>query len=433
MPELDDRQLDLAIRDLVGRAAADAPTPPSIDDLSARPIRLDPDDDRDRSRWVVTGIAGMSIAAAVVGLLVLGRPDDIAEAPATEPTTLPTAAPTLAPTLPTVPVTGPPVVVTGPESTPAPTTTPSTSPTTAPTTTVPPVAATDEVIMIAGYDGILLDDGSTLSWVLEGTGSDTARRVPDGRVFFQRRLLDPAGVYVVDGGEVSEVAMPPDFSATAILHDVAVVDGEVVLLVESSPEGCQDPNTCLGSVWVLRPDTGAATMIEESNVWESDWSALSLSDTGVIVGTWSAEASYGMYSRVIPGVDAQPIDADALGLDADYVDCSTCPKAFTIDRTGRFVGWLVTADDGTIGLVAKDVTGSGTTVATVVGDASSIPSFPTLDISGIAAPGGNPSGRAIVGDSDPNAVAGAQVFDLANTDAEPITIGKAGERMAFSS
>jgi hypothetical protein len=428
MPELDDRQLDLAIRDLVGRAAADAPSPPSIDDLGVRPIRLEPDDDRDRRRWIVTGIAGMSIAAAVIGLLVMGRPDDTAEAPATESTTLPTAAPTLAPT--TVPVTEPPVVVTGPEeSTPAPTTVP----TTTPTTTTPPVAATDEVIMIAGYDGIVVDDGTTLTPALEGTGADTARRVPDGRIFFQHRDLDPAGVYVVDGGGVSEVAMPRGFPGAPILHDVAVVGGEVVLLVESSPGGCQDPNTCLGSVWAIQPDTGAATMVEESNVWESDWSALSLSDTGVIVGTWSADASYGMYSRVLPGVDAQPVDADALGVEADYVDCSTCPKAFTIDRTGRFVGWLVTADDGTIGLVAKDVTGSGTTVGYVVGDANSIPTFPTLEISGIDAPGGNPVGRAIVGDSDPDAVDGARVFDLSDPSYEPIVIGKAGERMAFSS
>lgn len=94
MPELDDRQLDLAIRDLVGRAAADAPAPPSADALAARPLRLDTDDARNRTNWVVTGIAGMSIAAAVVGLLVMNRPDDIAEAPATEPATAPTLAPT---------------------------------------------------------------------------------------------------------------------------------------------------------------------------------------------------------------------------------------------------------------------------------------------------------------------------------------------------
>jgi len=300
--------------------------------------------------------------------------------------------------------------------------------------------------MIAGYDGILLDDGSTLTEVLTGTPAQTAHRVPDGRVFFQRRLLDPPGIFVSSGSDtpdaqsdttVQEVAMPPDFGAAAVLHDVAVVNGEVVLLVESSTGGsCSDPNTCIGSIWAIWPDRGTGgegVMVEEANVWESGWSALSLSDTGVIVGTWSSEASYGLYSRVIPGVAAQPVVADGLGLEPDYFDCSTCPKAFTIDRTGRFVGWLATADDGTIGLVAKDVTGSGTTVGYVVGDANSIPMFPTLDIAGIAAPGGNPSGRAIVSDSNPDAVDGAQVFDLANQNGEPIVIGKAGERMAFSS
>lgn len=448
MPELDDRQLDLAIRDLVGRAAADAPTPPSIDDLSARPIRLEPDDDRDRSRWIVTGIAGMSIAAAVVGLLVLGRPDDIAEAPATEPTTLPATAPTLTPTLPpsTVPVTGPPVVVTGPESTPAPTTTPTTTPTTAPTTTVPPVAATDEVIMIAGYDGIVVDDGTSLTDVLTGTPAQTAHRVPDGRVFFQRRLLDPPGIFVYSGSDtpdaqsdttVQEVAMPPDFGAAAVLHDVAVVNGEVVLLVESSTGGsCSDPNTCLGSIWAIWPDRGTGgegVMIEESNVWESGWFALSLSDTGVIVGTWSSEAAYGLYSRVIPGVDAQPVVADGLGLDPDYFDCSTCPKAFTIDRTGQYIGWLDTPNDGSLAIVVHSL-GAGWTFSYNVLDVSDLPPFASLEIGAIETdPTGLLAGTAIVNETDPTSATAARVYDLMNSSNEPIVIGKAGERMAFSS
>ena len=67
-----DDRLDVRIRSLVATAIADTPPAPVIDETTVSPLRSD---DGDR-RWVAGGLAGLSVAAAVVALVLLGRPDE---------------------------------------------------------------------------------------------------------------------------------------------------------------------------------------------------------------------------------------------------------------------------------------------------------------------------------------------------------------------
>ncbi len=424
MPDLDDRRLDAAIRDLVARAAADAPPAPHIDEhtVPTTPLFVDDTLRRDRRAKVVTAIAGLSIAAATVGLLVVNR-DRTPEAPA--------PADTLPVTV-TVPVTDP-VPATTLNSTLPPTSPPTTPPTTAP----PAVTPIPEVIVIAGDDGIQIDTGDAITSAFVGESVTAAIRVPDGRIFFQYRSSDqPPSLSVLpgpDGTTPAVVPMPADFAGTAVLHDAAVVGGEVVLIVESAPGQCDDPNTCFGSVWAIWPDrtADAAAKLDEQNVWEAAYSRLSLSTTGVVVGMKSAEVVSSPWSVVLPGATATPIDPLAIGLEVDYIECATCPTALTIDTTGRFVGWMERNVEGTVTIVVKRID-DGWTLAYDVPDTSDLPLFGSLDIGSVDVDGTTVvSAGAIVNDLDPTSDRAAVVFDLTNPDNEPIVIGTPASRMAF--
>ena len=435
MPDLEISGLDDRIRDLVARAVADAPPAPMIDEHTLEEsamLRPNTQSPSDRNRWIVGGIAGLSVAAAVIALIFVTRPDDpTTTVPVTQPTTfVPETAPATEPATPvsTVYTTVPPVI-----TAPAAVTTPATVPATAPPTTAPAPASVDQSITIATFDGIQLDTGDAVSNALVGYPAQTAHRVPDGRIFFQRRSLDPPGIFEFAGSDtdVPQVQLPVDFAGQPVLHDAAVVNGEVVLLVESSPGQCTDPNTCFGSVWAIRPDLGTGTKLDEQIVWEAGYSQLSLSATGVVVGMKSAEVSSSPWSVAIPGATAAPIDPVAIGLEVDYIDCSTCPTALTIDSTGRFVGWMQRHVDGTATIVVKRVV-DGVTLAYGIADPSKLPAFGSLDIGRLADDGsGVTSGAAIVNAGDPAGEQGALVFDLGDPSNEPIVIGPVGTRMAF--
>ena len=346
MPDLEISGLDDRIRDLVARAVADAPPAPTIDEHTLEEsavLRPNTQPPSDRNRWIVGGIAGLSVAAAVIALIFVTRPDDpTITVPATQPTTfVPETVPATTPAPSPLGAgdrtaghdrTGAWRRVRRPPRSPGTTVTPA-----------PPTAATDGTIAIATYDGIQLDTGFAVTDVLVGYPAQTAQRVADGRIFFQRRSLDPPGIFVFGGSDtdVPQVQLPADFTGQPVLHDAAVVNGENVLLVESAPDGpCNDPNTCIGGVWAIWPDRGTGTKLDEQIVWEAGYSQLSLSTTGVVVGMKSAEVSSSPWSVTIPGATGAPIDPVDIGLEVDYVDCSTCPMALTIDSTGRYVGWI---------------------------------------------------------------------------------------------
>jgi hypothetical protein len=287
------------------------------------------------------------------------------------------------------------------------------------------------VIVIAGDDGIQIDTGDAITDALVGESVTSAIRVPDGRIFFQYRSSDqPPSLAVIpapDGTAPAVVPMPVDFAGTAVLHDAAVVDGEVVLLVESAPGQCDDPNTCIGSVWAIWPDrtTDAAVKLDEQNVWEAAYSRLSLSTTGVVVGMKSAEVSMSPWSVVLPGAAAEPLDPATVGLQVDYIDCATCPRALTIDTTGRFVGWIERTE-GTMTINVQRIEG-GVVTAYEVTDASDLAMFSSLDIGSVTIDDTNViSAGAIVNDLDPASDRAAVVFDLTDEGGEPIAIGTPG-------
>jgi hypothetical protein len=91
MPDLEISGLDDRIRDLVARAVADAPPAPTIDERTLEEsavLRPNTQSTSDRNRWIVGGIAGLSVAAAVIALIFVNRPDDATTTvPITQPST----------------------------------------------------------------------------------------------------------------------------------------------------------------------------------------------------------------------------------------------------------------------------------------------------------------------------------------------------------
>ena len=421
--------LDDAIRSLVSRAVADAPPAPVIDERTtsdARVVRTIGSAPSARDRWIVGGVAALTTAAAVIAIALVARPDS-AEAPA--PATLPSA---------TVPITVPTTVPAG--TTPVPATTdpgvatgtapPTPAPTAPPSTIAAPPDLT-EVIVVAGDDGIQVDTGASLTDTPMNRPVQVALRAGDGVVYFQLRGEPLIQTNTPDVG-LGQVDLPADFPGEAILHDAAVVDGEVVLLVESTPGNCVGPDGCVGSVWAVWPDRGEGVMLDEQNVWEAAWSRLSLADTGVTVGMFSAEVSVSPWSRVLPGVTATPFDPTTVGLDEAYSDCSTCPTALTIDRSGRFVGWIDRSDDGTTTWIVVAHLLDGAAVEYEVADSSAPLLSMSLDIGRLEiADMVFGSATAIVNPTDPLSADAAVVFDLLQPGREPIVIGEPASRMAF--
>lgn len=423
--------LDDRIRTLVARAVADAPPAPVIDEQTIADgpvVRAIGSAPSARNRWIAGGIAAMTTAAAVIAIALVARPEN-AEAPA--PATLPPATAPAPITPVTSPSTAASTVVEGtapPTSLPVPST-----PGTAPSTTVAPPPASPEVITIAGDDGIQLDTGDAIGDVALGFSARTAVKVPDNRVFFQYRTGEPGVYVVVAGGPAPQpVAVPADFPGDPLLHDAAVVNGEVVLLVESTPaQQCTGGDGCIGSIWAIWPDRGEGVLLDEQNVWEGAWSRLSLSETGVVVGMFAESVTNSPYSLTLPGVDASAPSAESIGLEQVYTECSTCPSALTIDVTGRFVGWLERQEDGTL-IIAVHSLVDGWTATNQLADTSELPVFLTLDIGAVQADAnGFVSGSAIINDIDPTSAVAARVYDLGKAIGDPLVIGKPATRMAF--
>jgi hypothetical protein len=118
------------------------------------------------------------------------------------------------------------------------------------------------------------------------------------------------------------------------------VGGEVVLVVESGPGRCAGFDDCDGSLWAFHPDSGATDRLLTQSMWEAGLGHLHLTETGLIVGERFAEVLSMPFVEVVPGSAATPPDLAALGLDAEYADCSTCPTAFAVDRAGTTIAWL---------------------------------------------------------------------------------------------
>ena len=228
----------------------------------------------DRNRWIVGGIAGLSVAAAVIALIFVTRPDDpTTTVPATQPTTF-------------VPETEPattrsrrrPPRRRRPHRRPRPHRRRRPSPTT---------AAGDHGRPGAADPGDRRDDRHRDvrrhparhrrrrdRRAGRVPGADRAPRCPTvaSSSSGDRSIRPGSSCSRVPTPTCRCCTLPADFTGQPVLHDAAVVNGEVVLLVESAPgELCTDPNTCIGSVWAVWPDrtADAAAKLDEQIVWEA--------------------------------------------------------------------------------------------------------------------------------------------------------------------
>ena len=344
---------DLDVRALFERAMQDSPPPVDLDVIhdrrrTARPAPVATDirtptsaarvPDRARRRWVAAASLGL-VAAAVVAIFVVPVGRDEAPRPAVEPP---------APTASTTPDR------LADERT---TTSGQTTPTTTPTTTVapgqpsdeselalldtladPPVAVTARAAEVERRDA----DGSTTALDIDAT---EAHAVGDGRVFAALASGEIVEWHP-DDDSVDTLVLPDSGGPPRIVHDVAEVAGVVTVLFEQPPVTCDvEADACDVVLYAFEPDTGELTRLVTLNGARSEWSTLSLAETGIVIGSISGEAGIDIYSGT-SGADvvaAIPQPGD-LGLTTSLVGCDACPQAYTIDRTGTHLGWLQGAD-----------------------------------------------------------------------------------------
>jgi hypothetical protein len=105
---------------------------------------------------------------------------------------------------------------------------------------------------------------------------------------------------------------------------------------------------------------GTTTVIDaEFGGWEQGSSALHLAADGTVVGeTFSGPVS------TVAVYSSSGLDAAALGLEPEYVDCAGCPSRFSISPSGRTVAWI----EGTELVIVDRSTGNEAT-RLAIGDA----------------------------------------------------------------
>ena len=336
----------------------------------------------DRNRWIVGGIAGLSVAAALVALFLFTRPDEVADplVPATQSTIMVVAPSTSAPTTSSAPATAPVATAptepttsstSAPATTTPPTTAPSTTaaPTTVPSTTLP--ADRPSELVVAGPGGVTRDGA-----VITDQPMARALPLPEGRTIMQREFNDSdaiaeSALLVVDDGSSEPVplAVPSAFDGAVLrLHDAAVVDGESIVIVETRPGLCANPTDCIGAIWAWGPDSGRLDQLQEKIVWEGGWTRLSITTSGLVFGAETETVTSTLRSWAVPGSGAEPVDVATVGLEPSYGDCTDCPNGFTIDRTGTYIGWVET-----------DLTTFQTTLALANLDESAVDRLPLVD------------------------------------------------------
>jgi hypothetical protein len=334
----DDAQLDVQIKELLGRAVALTPQPPDLEHPML--TKVTPLDPRKRNGWIIGSGIGLGAAAAITGLVIIPNLDN------TE--TIQTPAESVLPTVPEVEATLPVTVVNPP------TTSDSPRPSTASSVpvVVDPDTATDDtgaatgdpdpvvdesIVISAGTDGIR--NGET---VLSDAPTIVALNGPGGKIWHMPRGDDAGIPQVLDPatGEVMGIEVPTDDGHEIELLDVATVQGNVTLLYTTRFPTCNgggDP-ACVTTLRTFQPDTGEGQIIAEQIAWEAGWGPYQLADNGLIFGNnegiiSAAPDFYNISTGPTPSLEA-------LGLAQLEGDCSDCPRTFTIDRAGAHTAWF---------------------------------------------------------------------------------------------
>jgi hypothetical protein len=132
------------------------------------------------------------------------------------------------------------------------------------------------------------------------------------------------------------------------LHDLAVIGGVPTLLYGVSSRGTQADGEefvfedYFEVVHALSMTPGNWTTVEVANIntWEGGFSRLSLSTTGIVVGTAYESVSNRLFTVNLPGSAAVAPDAAALGVPTGAGDEPGRPDSFTISHDGESIVWF---------------------------------------------------------------------------------------------
>ncbi|MGB3737173.1 MAG: hypothetical protein WA964_19625 [Ilumatobacter sp.] len=358
------------IRELFDRAMTDAPAPPTLTDIEHGTSGVVSDGPR---RWTLTAAVASAavVAAAAIGL--------VAVLPDSDSDTLRTSesgdAAVVVPATTAGDTTRDAVTTTIAELT---------------DTSIEPSAVEGPSVIVSSVDGVAVAPfGGEFADVIEGPTS-SAHGVSDGRIF----ALVPASSQnsgsssIVSWdpatGEVSTVEVPDTTGGPLFLRDIATIDGAVTMLYEIGPVVCDVvEDECESVLWTFEPDTGRSERLVTLNNARARWVTLSLSDTGLVVGESTGENGTNFYSGLSgAAIELVPPTPAELGLSTGLVDCTNCPRAYTIDNEGRHIAWREGPD-----LIVVDLDDPARRVVTrsVVPDLGS--DDLTLSIDGIALDG----------------------------------------------
>ena len=313
-------------------------------------------------RPLILGIAIGLVAALIVGLIAfaLTRDDD---GDASELTDVPPATTLTPETVPEPPTTVPVVEDDTRSRRPPPRPRPRPQP--QPTTTVadPSGWPSGFTLTVAASDGVRIVGPNGANTLVVQQPVDIALPVPGTDDFVVQSRSGRPGPSedteiwrVGEGGAVLLIAPPPGVFLR--LHDVRVVAGNPVVLY--SADVGDNPENQSEVLAQYRLGDGSVVDLGQIGGWEAGTSRLKLGGV-TAVGEFYAEASRGLLSV---REDGTTIDPTSLGLEESYVDCSDCPRLYTITPNGQRLAWL----DGNSLVVVDLGTGAEVQRAGVPGD-----------------------------------------------------------------
>jgi hypothetical protein len=230
-------------------------------------------------------------------------------------------------------------------------------PTTVPTTVLEPTSSTVlpeslPNVVTAGLNGVWEygPDGD-VQWTTEAMAF--AVKAPDGSMLMQRKSggypgagwtqADTLPLRQASPGAPLEDLFGSLFPAADIvagwytLHDAATAGNRALVILDRQADQVNIESPA-GALLVLDLDAGSLAQIGQVGGWESGLSRLHLSETGHVVGERYDEVVRSFYSVRVDGAPA--LSAADFGLERDYVDCTDCPRLYTISRDGSTVAWL---------------------------------------------------------------------------------------------
>jgi hypothetical protein len=259
-------------------------------------------------RWLAPAVAGLTAAAAVVGLaFVVNRGADTAVVPGTD--------------------------------------------------VIAPAAPFD--VVTAGSDGVWVvgSDGRRTQWWDQPAAS--AGQASDGSLVIQRFA---GGIYPSDGSDTAweprdtlplRLAGPNAYPVLLLedppngwytLQDVATLrDGRTIALLTLRALAIVGVEAGLGFVYAVDVQTGEIVYSTGTNPFNFE-GRLHLSENGIIVAEWLTGDSPRLWSDVVPGngsLARQGIQWADVGLQDGYPEsCTDCPRMYAIDRSGTVLAWL---------------------------------------------------------------------------------------------